>query len=147
VRVLVISLVSGLFVVTGITWAIEQPSVQAQMSQWKLVPEPEHFTELFLNSYDTLPVQVTPGKRVPFSFSIHNREGKTTTYAYSVYVLTAGGTRIAIADSAVSLADDYAVTISKSYTFGTSVKPVTVYVELPDVGEKLHFTLPRTPTP
>jgi hypothetical protein len=135
--------VLGVFVVVaGLNWLFHQSAVLAKLNDWKLVPQSEPVTELYLNDYLTFPDQIVKGMTVPFSFTIHNLEGKYMTYPYGVYLQTVDGVRIAIASSSVSLADTESRKISESYTFASNSAGVTVFIELPSVGEELHFALP-----
>jgi hypothetical protein len=88
-----------------------------------------------------LPQEIKAGDTVPFAFTIHNLEGVTTTYPYSVYVVTPRGTRILLDKDTASLIDNATATIEESYHF-MSPTPVTVYIALTDRDQTLHFALP-----
>lgn len=134
-----------LVVGTGVWLFTHQSAVVAQMNEWKLLPQDEAFTELFLNNHLNLPKEIVKGQTVSFSFTIHNLEGKTVKYPYVVYLQTDKGERISIAYNAVTLMDKESRIINEEYTFKTQItKPVTVFIKLSNTGENLHFFLPST---
>ncbi|MDO8741964.1 MAG: DUF1616 domain-containing protein [bacterium] len=131
-----------LVVVIAIALFTHQSAVVAQLNEWKLFPQAESFTELFLNNHLDLPKQVEKGQTVQFSFTIHNLEGKTMTYPYVVYLKTDGGYRIPIARNSVTLAHKESRLIKESYTFKNPKQKVTVFIELSGMSQNLHFRLP-----
>lgn len=134
-----------LVVAMVLVFVANKPTIIAKLNDWKLLPQEEPFTELFLNNHLDLPKQVEKGQAVLFSFTIHNLEGKTVKYPYVVYLQTDKGARISIAHNAVTLADKESKIINEEYTFKTQItKPVTVFIKLPNTGENLHFVLPST---
>lgn len=133
-----------LLVVVVLVLAANKPAVIAKLNDWKLLPQEEPFTELFLNNHLDLPKQIEKGQTVQFSFTIHNLEGKTTTYPYVVYLKTDGGYRIPIARNSVTVNQKQSIVITKSYTFKYANQKVTIFIELPDKKQSLHFRLPST---
>lgn len=142
--------VIGAFIVlTTCMYLLMHPAaVLAQLNDWKILPQKEGVTELYLDNYADLPKQIVKGQTVPLTFTIHNLEGNEMTYPYVVYLYTEDGARIPIASSTVTLADNQSGVYSGSYTFTSSVpSAVTVFIELPSVGEELHFVLPSNIQP
>lgn len=134
-----------LVVGAGVWMFTHQSAVVAKMNEWKLLPQDELFTELYLNNHLDLPKEIAKGQTVSFSFTIHNLEGKSVKYPYVVYLQTDKGARISIAHNAVTLADKESKIINEEYTFKTQItKPVTIFIKLPNTGESLHFFLPST---
>lgn len=121
-------------------------AVYTKLNDFKLIPQEERFTELYLNDYLTFPKEIVKGQKVTFSFTVHNLEGKTVTYPYVAYLKTEDGYRISIARGSVTLADKESRIVTESYTFKSALKTekVTVFIELPDQGQSLHFKLPST---
>ncbi|MEK7643586.1 MAG: DUF1616 domain-containing protein [Patescibacteria group bacterium] len=133
-----------LVVVAVVVLVANKPTVIAKLNDWKLLPQEESFTELFLNNHLDLPKQVEKGQTVQFSFTIHNLEGKTMTYPYVVYLKTDGGYRIPIARDSVTLSNKQVRTVGESYTFKNSNQKVTIFIEFLGRGQNLHFRLPST---
>ncbi len=130
-----------------VAFAFRVPIV-GEMNSLKLIPEPEPLTELYLNDSTALPHAVKPGEVVPFSFTVHNAEGRMEQYGYEIYGILPGGERDDVASSSFELANDASTTIESGYRIATasraiaSTTPVTIYIELPAFNEDLHFTLP-----
>ena len=138
---------SALLLVLVVIFAMysERAVVYAELDSLKLLPEPEPLTEIYLNDSLGLPATIGSGQTVPFSFNIHNIEGKAEDYSYLVYMVSADGTMTGMASGSVALADNTSTTIAESYRFAKAVSPsapMTVFIELPDFREDLHFVLP-----
>jgi len=58
-----------------------------KLKQWKLVPLPETFTELYFTDHLHLPVTITANQTQNFKFTIHNLEGMITSYNWVVYAI------------------------------------------------------------
>ena len=77
--------VIGLFlVIVLMIIVILAPAIKHQLNAWKLLPQPEQLTELYLTSPNTLPSTYTPNQSQTISFTVHNLEYQTTTYSYTV---------------------------------------------------------------
>ncbi len=137
-------LLALLIVIGAVVLVANKPAVIAQMNDWKLLPQDEPFTELFLNNHLDLPKEIVKGQTVSFSFTIHNLEGKTMTYPYVVYLKTDGGYQIPIAHDSVTVNNKQARTIVESYTFKNADQNVTVFIELSGVNQNLHFRISST---
>jgi hypothetical protein len=107
-----------------------------------LIPRPERFTELYLNDHTTLPKTLHKGAVVPFSFTIHNLNGQTVMYHYVVYAQSIDGSTTTIDTNTVRIDDGESTIIRKFYTYNATSTPITIYIELPDQGQTLHFMLP-----
>lgn len=120
-----------------------RPAIYAELDTLKLIPRPERLTELYLNDSLKLPKTINKGDVVPFSFAVHNLEGKTTTYPYVIYIQSSDGSTIPIDRSSVTLADQTSTTIRESYTFKTASTSAEVFIELTGRNQSLHFVLPN----
>ena len=127
-----------------------QNTIKSGLTQLKLLPEPERFTELYFNDYAAfagkLPKTIAKGETISFSFTIHNLEGKKMNYPYVVYMVD--GTFHAtttIQQKAVLLDDNASTTIPVTYTFRSANPPAqeTVFISLPDQNLELHFFVPN----
>ncbi len=59
-------------------------SIDRQMHDWKLLPEPERLTELYFTHPNSLPKHYTPGQTQQVTFTVHNLEYRTTDYHYRI---------------------------------------------------------------
>jgi len=73
--ILIILLILGL--------VFHQP-IKNQLNSWKLLPEPEHLTELYFTKPNNLPSKYVPGQSQTVSFTVHNLEYRTTEYSYQI---------------------------------------------------------------
>ena len=116
--------------------------IVTQLGLWSLVPEPEHLTELYLNDYDSLPTSITSSQNVPISFSIHNLEGATSTYSYTMYTASSSPKKINVTGSIVLSPDEVGV-VKQSIKLSATAVPIEIFVSLPNQGLLLHFILPK----
>jgi hypothetical protein len=120
--------------------------IYAELDALKIIPEPEHYTELYLNNSEALPKTIVAKQIVPFSFSLHNVMGQSEQYRYRVYGVLAQGKSIAIANGSVILNSGASTTITEVYLFPAkniaSSTPITIFISLPDFNQDLHFVLP-----
>lgn len=119
----------------------QRDAIYAQLDEWYLIPRPERFTELYLENYTQLPKAVVAGQVVPFSFTIHNLEGKEMAYEYWVYALKDGEERVTVDQQTVSAAHDEYKTIDVTYQYPASTTSAVIYVDLIDLDQQIHFKL------
>lgn len=119
-------------------------TVYAELSELKLIPMPERFTELYFNNHLSLPKQTVAGQSASFSFTIHNVEGITTTYPYRVYFEYPRGHQVDFASSTVTLADGATTTVAVSHIFLASNETGKVVVDLTALNQQIDFLVPAT---
>ena len=134
------SLLLILFALSSLAY-IERASIYKGLDRLKLIPQPEHFTELYFENHSSLPKQSISGKNVSFSFTIHNLEGATTTYPYSVYFEYPSGFRVIFQNSTTTIADDMYQTIATSHVWRASNLSGKIIVELTNMDQKIDFIL------
>lgn len=78
------------------------PAAQARLADWKLLPQPEAYTELYFNNSQELP-SVPTTQSISFSFHLHNVEGATVTYPYDVVAYGANGVATVVKNGSVTL--------------------------------------------
>jgi len=142
-----IAIIAILILLAAITAALyaARNVVYAELNDLKLIPQPERFTELYFENSANLPRATIANQSISFSFTIHNLEGVTTTYPYTVYFLYPSGTEATFASSSVMLADGASTTISVIHKFLTSNLTGRVVVDLPSQGDQqIDFLLPNT---
>lgn len=120
------------------TWRHQVYSV---LYEWKLIPRPEHFTELYFENYKDLPKTVAVGQSIVFAFAVHNLEGERVEYPYEVYSLSGNGTRSSIKQDRIFIDNNGFKTVDISYIFPESEKKETVFVVLTSMQQDIHFTL------
>lgn len=119
-------------------------AIYAQLDSWKLIPRPERFTELYFNNHTNLPKQISEGETISFSFVIHNLEGKSWQYPYSVFFISQDGQITNIEEATVTLSDGEYKTIEESYTSALADNNGEIFVELQQPKQELHFSILNT---
>lgn len=118
---------------------IEKRPIIAQMNKWKLLPEPETFTELYFNDHLNLPSTVKVNTPQEFSFVIHNEEYQTMSYPYEIYIASPSGKNIFIDRHSVTLKQDQYKTIKEKFSVPTPVKREEVVVNLTNLNQQIDF--------
>jgi hypothetical protein len=119
-------------------------AIYAQLDSWKLIPRPERFTELYFNNHTNLPKQISNGEKISFSFVIHNLEGKSWQYPYSVFFISQDGQITNIEEATVTLSDGEYKTIEETYTSALADNNGEIFVELQQPKQELHFSILNT---
>jgi hypothetical protein len=122
----------------------KKEAVQAELNNLKLIPIPERFTELYFDDASSLPRQTVRGQQISFAFTVHNVEGATTTYPYTVYFQYALGYKVVFASSTMTLAPDESTTTIISHVFSQSNETGKVVVNLTSLDQSIDFLLPDT---
>ncbi len=139
---LLLPILVGLVVILGLVLFTHSDMVMAQLNEWKLIPQPEHFTELYFDNASALPTLTSKGVEASFSFTIHNVEGATTAYPYRVYFEYPSGYRVAFTAGTVLLADNASTTITVSHTFRSTDEVGKVVVMLTSLNQSIDFLVP-----
>ena len=108
--------------------------------QWalSLIRQPAHYTALSFNSASALPSKLRAGQLVSFSFRIVNREGRRTKYDYVISESSARSSRV-VAQSARTLADGMASTVSAKFHVRCRSSPCRIGISLVGQPEKIYF--------
>lgn len=119
------------------------PDLYKSLNTWNIVPHKEALTELYINNYDSLPHQFGEKNKVPFSFTISNRQGRTMTYPYTIYTQASDTASIAvIATNTVTLKNNESAVVKATYNPISSSSRTTIFIKLPTINQQLHFALP-----
>jgi stress response protein SCP2 len=103
----------------------------------------QSFTELYFEDYSQLPKKVSSNGELDFTFFIHNKEGKTTTYPYYVYFESIRGKKVGLASGSAQLSDEESKSIKVNYIFPDSNQTGRIVVELTNLNQKIDFLIPR----
>lgn len=122
------------------------PLLYHMLEYWKIIPEPETFSAIYLNESTALPHSLRAGQSVPFSFTIENDEGIAKSYDYRVYAETSAGRGSMIASGTLALEAGSSQSVAETYTADQSFRPgqtATIAVEVPTTNESIRFNLPN----
>lgn len=139
------SIIIFLCVFLYINRIVVQENIHEKMNDWKLIPIPETYTELYFEDHTALPKKTTAGQITTFSFTIHNMEGVTTTYPYEVYFkYTQLGWKVLFEEGSVTLDPGESTTITTSHMWRSSELQGKVVVELLGFDQYIDFLFPNT---
>ncbi len=100
----------------------------------------EQFTELFFPDRRALPTEVAVGAPVAFDISVHNLEGKATSYRWRA-VVSAGGRDVDLAQGSLRLENGEARRIHVVGAAPAPAGPAVVRVELVARKEAIDFPI------
>lgn len=135
-------LLIGVFVLFVLVAEGNSKAVNSALRKLNLVPITETFTELYFDDYSKLPTKSVVGEAINFSFTVHNLEGKTTTYPYSVYFEYPSGQKVTLKTGQLIIPNGEFGNVNVNYVFKTSNLYGKVYVRLNNLDQKINFILP-----
>lgn len=113
------------------------------LDDWKLIPRPETFTELYFVDYDDIDHSAPEtGKQIDFLFAISNREGVSKDYEYEVY-LEAEGEKNIIEHNSIHIEKDEVAFIEERYVFTKSYKKGSIIVQILEPNQSIHILLDK----
>ncbi len=101
------------------------------------------FTELYFESYSSLPTRISKDGSLVFRFTIRNMEGESTAYPYIVYFVDQDGRKFALSSGSVTLPDSGEKIIEVKHTFLDSGQAGRIVVELTNLMQQIDFLIPR----
>jgi hypothetical protein len=101
-----------------------------QMRSWRLLQNPQHFTELYFTSQQ-LPTSAQVGDTQKVAFTVRNLERQTTSYHYKlIFGLATNGAENQAGDSDFMLASGQTRTISQDVVVPSLGKRIFLKVDL-----------------
>ncbi len=117
--------------------------VVATMHRHKLLPQPERFTELYLEDHLNLPKTYDPRGRNDFAFTVHNLEHEPMTYEYAVHAESTESARI-IDTGSFTLEHDTYKTIREQIATSDAQLRTKVSISLENIDQSIHFWVDRS---
>lgn len=105
-----------------------------------ILPHNQAFTELAFNNVYNLPSTIPANNQIYFSFWVHNVEGRTYTYPYTVSLKTGSKTTI-LTNSSLTLLSNARTSISEHVTVPNSSSRLQVEVTLTSLRQSIDFWL------
>jgi hypothetical protein len=102
--------------------------------------QPEHITELYFTDHTSLPKTFRPHSEQAFSFTLHNLEGRETSYTYQIHVNSQPYgplTQVTLADGETRVITQYVAINDKSTR-------AEVEVSLVDPPQSIHYWTERS---
>jgi hypothetical protein len=123
-------------IVLVIVLAFGHDTIKRQLNAWKLLPEPEHLTELYFTHPNSVPGIYLPGQIQDVSFTVHNLEYRTMKYTYRVTERVANSSHgQLLTDGSFSLRQDQYKTPSLVVAPLDLGQRVQIIVELTNVND------------
>jgi hypothetical protein len=123
-------ILTSLTLVTGVVY---HQIIINQLHDWKVLPQPEAFTELYFDNHATLPRTYRGDDAQIVSFVIHSHERQKRTYQYRIIQQDAAR------ETAYTLVSD-TVTLGQG-----SMRQVSAHVTLKELGGRSRITVEVTP--
>lgn len=136
----ILLILSGLFLAVLSLGKAEKDRAYEILNRWYLIPKEESFTELYFEDQFVIPQELTAGETISFAFTIRNNEGMDKEYPYTIY-LQNENEAILIGEGIISIKNAEEKTSTFSYTFIKEHEKETMFVALPEQGQKIHFLL------
>lgn len=121
---------------------INRASLYDVLTQKKLVPLPETFTELYFANHNQLPHLLKNNEVAHFAFTIHNEENKTVTYPYTVDYVTEDKTYL-IETNYITLINNEYKTIEENFQVSSPPQRSKVVVTLRNKQQSISFWLSK----
>ena len=136
--VLLASLVGGYVVLKG--------PVIAKLNDWKLLPQPERFTELYFEHHLDLPNTLKPNEQKDINFTVHNLEYQDMTYEYTVRAISTSSA-VLLDKNSFLLKENEFRTVTVPVIIPEMMYRTKVIVTLENLHQSIHFWVDPPPTP
>lgn len=103
-------IVTSLATLSGLLF-VNQTAITQKLDDWKLLPQPARFSELYFTDERKLPSVLKVGSSQELTFTIRNLEHQTTTYNYKVIAASsASGAERLLGEGTLTLEHDHSQT-------------------------------------
>jgi hypothetical protein len=136
--IIVVFFAGGVFLYQGNTALAEKI-----LTNLKITPEPETFTELYFEDFNSLPKQSLAGHALNFTFTIHNLEGVSKYYTYVVYFEYSTGEKTILKQGSIIVDNNDYRSVNVNYVFKASNLKGKVVVNLANLNQQIDFILPN----
>lgn len=142
-RQLITITVIAIVATCGIAFAtVHAARIERQLHAWKLLPQPERLTELYVSDRHGLKLDYTPGQELPVVFTIANHEGMERGYIYTLSLSSTGHDTTQLHKDVVTIANDQQKTIRIPITIPDNGPTVRLHIALAD-GQEINYRLQR----
>lgn len=113
-------------------------NIEDFLRSYKLLPEPETFTELYFTDHLHLPSTIYPNQKQVFKVTIHNLENKDMKYPYEVYIDTKGSKQL-LDQNSIFLKNNAYKTITENFILINPATRSAVVVNLINKNQSIDF--------
>lgn len=121
----------------------DRGAVATAMAEYKLLPQPEKFTELYLENHLQLPKTYQRGKSNAFAFTVHNLEHEPMKYEYVVEAIATESSRL-IDRGSFELKHDEYKTISERIASTEAQQRTKINISLENKDQSIHFWIDKS---
>jgi hypothetical protein len=115
------------------------------LNQWKFLPRPERFTELYFTDNQHLPTTFRPGQIQTISFTVRNLERQTIIYKYGIMADAALDQKLALlAHGNFVLHDGQTRTVKVPIQIDSIADRLAVSVVLTDQDQSIHYWVTKS---
>lgn len=116
--------------------------VKRQLEAWKVLPQPEHLTELSFTHPQALPKTLVPDQTQTVAFTVHNLEYRTMIYHYVISETPANSTvSLILADHSFTLPQNKYENASIAIRPTAMAGPAKITVTLTNNNESIDYWL------
>ncbi len=133
-----ISLLVILSVITFISWGFSSHGFDRFYTA--IQPHNQTYTELAFNNVNKLPSTIPADNQIPFSFWVHNVEGRTYTYPYTV-TIESGNKATTVKKGSFTLSSNGQKSIDEIIAVPSSSNRQQVDVNLTSLNQSIDFWL------
>lgn len=119
-------------------FAFDNSAVETALRKHKLLPEPERFTELYLENHLRLPKAYVRGGNNSFTFTVHNLEHKPMHYEYVVDAISTESARL-ITKGSFELEHDAYKSITARIASPEAAVRTKINISLENKDQSIHF--------
>lgn len=118
--------------------AFDTSAVETALRKYKLLPEPERFSELYLENHLQLPKSYVRGGNNSFTFTVHNVEHKPMKYEYVVDAISTESARI-ITKGSFELEHDAYKSVTARIASPEAATRTKINISLENKDQSIHF--------
>jgi hypothetical protein len=134
--------VASLFVVIAfivlISWLVNTSKISSFYNA--ILPHNQTYTELAFNNVNNLPSTIPTDNQISFSFWVHNEEGQTYTYPYTI-TIESGNKTTSIKNGTFTLKSNTQRSIQETITIPSSSSSQQVSINLTSLKQSIDFWL------
>ncbi len=114
--------------------------ISAAVEKYKILPQDEYFTELYLNNRPSSLREVQVGEVLPISFVIANNESANKSYKYVVYLQTPELGNVSIAEGTIFVVKGTRKVIDVRLLLSPNITSSSMLlIDLPELDQSIHF--------
>ncbi|HRN69940.1 MAG TPA: hypothetical protein PLS49_02035 [Candidatus Woesebacteria bacterium] len=116
----------------------DKSAIISWLNEYKLLPQPERFTELYFEDHTNLPTHLIASDEADFKFTVHNLEYEPFTYNYTVKAESTQSAEL-LDEGTFTLNHDEYKTIGGTISTQEAQIRTKINVSLENKNQSIHF--------